>query len=64
MIKTNNLFRIALARISSPDFADGGNIPEKLTCDGKGQRPNLIWSNFPKDTKFFAVEIYDDGVKK
>ena len=28
-------------KLSSPDFSDGGNIPERFTCEGKDVSPTL-----------------------
>ena len=28
-------------KLSSPDFSDGGNIPEGFTCEGKDMSPTL-----------------------
>ena len=31
----------ATMKLSSPDFSDGGNIPERFTCEGKDVSPTL-----------------------
>ncbi|MDI6776717.1 MAG: YbhB/YbcL family Raf kinase inhibitor-like protein [Syntrophales bacterium] len=45
--------------IKSTAFKEGGMIPAKYTCDGVDVSPPLEWSNFPKETKSFAL-ICDD----
>ena len=46
-------------KLTSPGFANQGDIPEKYTCDGKDVSPALAWSNAPAGTKSFAL-IVDD----
>jgi len=46
-------------KISSPDFADGGNIPVRFTCDGKDVNPALTISGVPAGAKSLAL-IVDD----
>src|SRR5919206_366903 len=45
--------------LTSTDFADGGQIPTELTCDGADRMPNLAWSGVPDETEEFAL-ILDD----
>ena len=45
--------------IKSPAFQNGGDIPQKHTCDGADVSPPLRWENAPSGTKAFAV-ISDD----
>jgi Raf kinase inhibitor-like YbhB/YbcL family protein len=45
--------------ISSPSFANGGNIPKKFTCDGEDVSPELHWTSPPAGTQAFAL-IADD----
>jgi|GEM_PF-1017793 len=45
--------------VSSPDFTEGGQIPEKFTCKGGGERPTLTWSGAPATTTSMAVEVSD-----
>ena len=35
-------------KFSSPDFSEGGNIPERFTCDGKDISPTLKIDDVPK----------------
>ena len=34
--------------LTSPDFGEGGNIPERFTCDGKDISPTLKIDGIPK----------------
>lgn len=43
----------------SPAFKAQELIPEKYTCDGADISPPLVWKNFSKETKGFAL-IMDD----
>jgi len=45
--------------ISSPSFANGGNIAQKFTCDGADLSPQLSWSEAPAGTKTFALLVDD-----
>ncbi len=45
--------------ISSSSFADGGNIPKRLTCDGAGLSPELQWSSPPAGTRSLVL-VMDD----
>lgn len=33
--------------LTSPDFKEGGELPQEFTCDGKGLSPSLNWANVP-----------------
>jgi Raf kinase inhibitor-like YbhB/YbcL family protein len=46
-------------RISSPAFADGGDIPVRHTCDGADISPRLTWKDTPAGTRSLAL-IMDD----
>lgn len=43
----------------SDDFADGGAVPEMLTCDGRNLSPALKWTGAPADTAAFALTVRD-----
>lgn len=51
-------------KLSSPDIKTGGKIPKSFEfngfgCAGDNKSPALKWSGAPKDTKSFAVTVYD-----
>lgn len=45
--------------LKSPAFTDRAQLPAKYTIDGESISPPLEWSNAPKDTKSFALLMYD-----
>jgi Raf kinase inhibitor-like YbhB/YbcL family protein len=45
--------------ISTPSFADGGDIAKKFTCDGADVSPQLAWTDPPAGTLTFAL-LTDD----
>lgn len=45
--------------LSSPAFADGGDIPPEFTCDGVDKSPPLMWEGVPDNTQSLAL-IVDD----
>jgi Raf kinase inhibitor-like YbhB/YbcL family protein len=49
----------ATMKLSSPDFSEGGSIPERLTCDGKDTSPTLKIDGVPKEAKSLVL-IVDD----
>ncbi len=46
-------------RLASPAFADGGEIPEVHTCEGKDVSYALEWSGVPEGTRSLVL-IVDD----
>jgi hypothetical protein len=46
-------------RLSSPDFSEGGTIPERFTCEGKDITPTLQIDGVPKEAKSLVL-IVDD----
>ena len=46
-------------KLSSPDFSEGKNIPERFTCDGKDISPMLNIDGIPKEAKSLVL-IVDD----
>ena len=46
-------------KLSSPDFRDGGNIPERFTCEGKDVSPTLTIDGVAKEAKSLVL-IVDD----
>ncbi len=49
----------ATITVKSQAFESNGNIPSQYTCDGENISPQLDLSDFPKETKSFAL-IMDD----
>ena len=43
-------------KLSSPDFNEGGNIPERFTCDGKDVSPTLKIDGVPKEAKSLVLD--------
>jgi Raf kinase inhibitor-like YbhB/YbcL family protein len=46
-------------RLVSPAFPNGGTIPERFTCDGKGVSPPLRWSRVPRGAAELALLVQD-----
>jgi len=46
-------------KLISADFKDGGDLPEKFTCQGEGISPPLQWSEVPEGTKSLALILSD-----
>jgi Raf kinase inhibitor-like YbhB/YbcL family protein len=51
-------------RLESPDIQPGGMMDKKFEanmfgCTGENKSPALKWSGAPKDTRSFAVTVYD-----
>ncbi|HSN16038.1 MAG TPA: YbhB/YbcL family Raf kinase inhibitor-like protein [Anaeromyxobacteraceae bacterium] len=45
--------------LTSPAFANGGEIPALHTCEGKDLSPSLAWRHVPRETVSLAL-IVDD----
>lgn len=45
--------------IVSPDFDDGGRIPDRFTCSGDDRSPALMLADVPDDTRSFAIVVDD-----
>ncbi len=45
--------------LSSPAFRDGGAIPARFTCSGKGSPPPLRWSGVPASARSLALLVED-----
>lgn len=46
-------------QLTSPDFVEGGRIPERFTCDGENINPTLEIGGVPQGTNCLAL-IVDD----
>ncbi len=46
-------------RLSSPQFANGGAIPARNTCEGENLAPTLRWSAPPLGTESLALVVDD-----
>jgi Raf kinase inhibitor-like YbhB/YbcL family protein len=51
-------------KISSPAFANGGEIPEEYTCDGANKLPPLSFEAVPAEAKSLALIVDDPDVPK
>jgi Raf kinase inhibitor-like YbhB/YbcL family protein len=45
--------------LTSPAFAEGGEIPTHYTCEGRDVSPPLAWSEPPSGTKSLALIVAD-----
>jgi hypothetical protein len=45
--------------ISSPSFSNGGEIPERHTCEGKDVSPELRFDGVPQGAKSLALIVHD-----
>lgn len=45
--------------LTSNNFSEGNNIPDKFTCEGDNISPHLTWSDPPEETRSLAI-ICDD----
>lgn len=72
MIRVLPIFALCLAplpgfaemTLTSPDFADGGSLPEAQVlngfgCTGANLSPALEWSGLPEGTKSLILTVYD-----
>jgi Raf kinase inhibitor-like YbhB/YbcL family protein len=54
----------AQMKVTSTDVKNGGSSGKAMEanvfgCDGKNLSPQLTWTGAPKDTKSFAINLYD-----
>lgn len=64
LVSAATLTHAAGFMLSSPDIKAGGMIPASFEyqgfgCAGDNKSPALKWRGAPKDTKAFAVTVYD-----
>ena len=45
--------------VTSPDLADGDEVPTRFTCDGDDVRPAIAWAGLPEGTTTVAVVVDD-----
>lgn len=46
-------------KLESKSFAKKGMISRLYTCDGEDRSPHLTWSEFPENSKSFALSVID-----
>jgi Raf kinase inhibitor-like YbhB/YbcL family protein len=46
-------------QVMSPSFTNGGEMAQRLTCDGTGLSPALQWSDPPAGTRSIALVMHD-----
>lgn len=56
-ISNEKEFGGATMKVESSDL--GEFVPKKFTCDGEDVSPSLSWSDFPEETKSFAIAVKD-----
>jgi Raf kinase inhibitor-like YbhB/YbcL family protein len=45
--------------LTSTSYKDGGEVPQKFTCQGGDASPQLSWSGLPAGTKSVAIVVDD-----
>ncbi|MBS1660342.1 MAG: YbhB/YbcL family Raf kinase inhibitor-like protein [Bacteroidetes bacterium] len=50
--------------ISSPEFIEGGLIPEKYSCKGEGLNPTLVIDQIPEGTQSMVLIMEDPDAPK
>ena len=44
--------------VTSSSFNANGDYPAEFTCDGEGASPPIEWAGAPKETKFYALNLW------
>jgi phosphatidylethanolamine-binding protein (PEBP) family uncharacterized protein len=52
-------FRLSSPSIQEQDKISNEQVFSGMGCSGKNVSPELYWDNVPKNTKNFAVTVYD-----
>ena len=50
-------------RLASTAFDEGGEIPQRFTCDGDDVSPDLTWEGAPPETAALAVVVDDPAAR-
>ena len=50
-------------KLLSPDFSDGGNIPERFTCEGMDVSPTLRIDGVSKEAKSLVLVVDDPDAR-
>ena len=48
--------------LTSPALTDGGSVPVRYTCDGRGVSPPLHWTKPPRGTAALKLTVTDPDV--
>jgi Raf kinase inhibitor-like YbhB/YbcL family protein len=54
----------ASIELSSPAFKDGGTIPERFTCSGKGVSPPLRFAGVPRAARELELLVEDEDADR
>jgi Raf kinase inhibitor-like YbhB/YbcL family protein len=51
--------RVHTFTLESPDFTDGGRLPDWARADSDNRSPALAWRDAPEGTTSYALTVYD-----
>lgn len=57
-VDENNQVLSSTFEAYSPAFVNGGDFPQKYTCDGLSISPPIAWKNAPVSTKGYAITMH------